>query len=268
MPWTPRPGTFAKSSTGGQLPSDPGDDRPGDRVLGGVLERRAEPAHLGVADHLDQGHPAGSEGAGVVEHDRVDLPGRLEHLGALDGDAQLRAAAGADQQCGGRGQAERARAGDDQHRHGSGESGWHAGAAAQPEPQGARGERDDDRHEDAGDPVGQPLDRRLPALGLFDEPGHLGQLGVGTDARRPDHHPPAGVDRRADHVGTRADLDRDRFAGDQRLVDSGGALDDDAVGHDLLPRPYDEQVADPQALDRPGHLGTVGEDGHVLRTQL
>ena len=61
--------------------------------------------------------------AGLVEHDRVDAPRRLEHLGALDEDAELRAPAGAHEQRGGRGQTERAGAGDDQHRHRGGERG-------------------------------------------------------------------------------------------------------------------------------------------------
>ena len=51
----------------------------------------------------------------------VDAPGRLEDLGALDEDAELGAPAGTDQQRGGCRQAERARAGDDQHRHRGGE---------------------------------------------------------------------------------------------------------------------------------------------------
>ena len=66
-------------------------------------------------DDVDERHPPGRHRAGLVEHDGVDAAGRLEHLGALDQDAELGAAAGADQQRGRRGQPERARAGDDQH---------------------------------------------------------------------------------------------------------------------------------------------------------
>ena len=69
----------------------------------------------------------------------VDPPGRLEDLGALDEDAELRAAAGADQQGGGRGQAEGARAGDDQHGDGGGERGGRrVVAGAEPEPERGR----------------------------------------------------------------------------------------------------------------------------------
>ena len=55
-------------------------------------------------------------GAGLVEHDGVDAAGRLEDLGTLDEDAELRAATGADEQRGRCREPERARAGDDQHR--------------------------------------------------------------------------------------------------------------------------------------------------------
>ena len=64
---------------------------------------------------------AGGDGAGLVEHDRVDPAGGLEDLRTLDEDAELGAATGADQQRGGRGQPERARAGDDQDRDRGGE---------------------------------------------------------------------------------------------------------------------------------------------------
>ena len=53
----------------------------------------------------------------------VDPARLLEHLGALDQDAELRAAAGADHERGRRRQAERARAGDDQHGDGGRERG-------------------------------------------------------------------------------------------------------------------------------------------------
>ncbi len=68
--------------------------------------------------------------------------------------------------------------------------------------------RDDDRHEDPGDPVGQALDVGLAGLRVLDQPGHLRQLGVGADPGGPDHEPTAGVDGRADDRVAGADLDR------------------------------------------------------------
>ena len=81
---------------------------------------------------IDQCHLPGGDGAGLVQHDRVDPAGGLQDLRALDQDAQLRAAAGADQQRGRRGQPERARAGDDQHRDRGGERHLRAGTGRQP----------------------------------------------------------------------------------------------------------------------------------------
>ena len=101
-------------------------DGPGDRVLGRVLQGAAEAQQLRAGgrrshDHVDEAHPARGHGAGLVEHDGVDPAGGLEDLGPLDQQAELRAAAGPDQQGGRRGQPERAGAGDDQHRDGRGE---------------------------------------------------------------------------------------------------------------------------------------------------
>src|SRR5690606_14796672 len=74
-------------------------DRLRDRVLGGVLDRAGEAEQVprirpGLGDDVDEAHAAGRDGAGLVEEDRVDALGRLEDLGTLDEDAELRAAAG------------------------------------------------------------------------------------------------------------------------------------------------------------------------------
>ena len=50
-----------------------------------------------------------------------------------------------------------------------------------------------DRHEDAADPVGQPLDRRLGALRPADQLHDLGQGGVAADPRRPEQEGPVAV---------------------------------------------------------------------------
>ncbi len=100
-----------------------------DRVLRAGLERprpaaarrrRTRPVR---GDHVDQRHLAAGDRAGLVEHDGVDPPRRLQHLGPADQDAELGTAAGADHEGGRRGQAERTRAGDDQDRDGGGERG-------------------------------------------------------------------------------------------------------------------------------------------------
>ena len=209
-PCTPRPSVLANDSTGQELDAafaGAGGDglrRSGARTRPRAIRRGAAPASLrGVAggDDVDEGHLAGRHGAGLVEHDGVDRAGRLEDLGALDQDAELRAPAGADHQRGRRGQPEGAWAGDDQHRDRGGERGRRVVGrrCGEPEAEGREGERDDDRDEDRRDTVGQPLHLGLAGLGLLDQAADLGERGVGADASRADDETTAGVDRRARH---------------------------------------------------------------------
>ena len=74
-----------------------------------------------------------------------------------------------------------------------------ARAAIEPADEGAQRDEDDDRDEDPRHPVGQPLHLGLAALGVLDEPRHLRELGVGTDAGGADDEAaglPARPDRR------------------------------------------------------------------------
>jgi hypothetical protein len=137
--------------------------------------------------------------AGLVEHDGVDAVGGFEHFRALDQDAELGAAAGADQQRGRRGQAQSAGAGDDQDGDRRGERRCRAVPGGQPRDQRADRERDDDGHEDPRDLVGQALRGGLAALRLLDQLRDLCQLRVGADAGGAHHQAAARVDGRADH---------------------------------------------------------------------
>ena len=58
------------------------------------------------------------------------------------------------------------------------------------------------------------------------------------------------------------------FAGQHRLVDRRLALDDDAVGGDLLAGPDDEQVADLQLVDRDEDLLPVAQHARLLGPEL
>ena len=232
-------------------------DRGGDRVLGAGLHGGGQPeqvrlGHAGGGEHVGQRHPAGREGAGLVERHGVHPAGVLQDLGALDQDAELRAAAGADQDRGRRGQAHRARAGDDQHRDGGGERPRRRRSRGQPAGQRRGGEHQHGRDEDRADAVGQALHGRLARLRLGDEPGELGQLGVRPDPGGADHQAAADVHAAAGHRVALADLGRHRLAGQHRRVKRGAAGDDDAIGGDLLPRPDHELVADARAGRRGG----------------
>lgn len=108
----------------------------------------------------------------------------------------------------------------------------------------------------------------LVALGVLDEAGHLGELGVGADAGGLHDQASARADRGPDHGVARGDLDGDGLAGEHGGVDGGGAADDRAVGRDLLSRSHDEAVADGQLRDRHPDLDralwAVSQYGDVL----
>ena len=244
-PCTPRPSMFVKSSTAGSAPSRSRAASAMARAMGcseassmAPASRRTSSAVLGRrGDHVLSSVICPVVTVPVLSSTMVSIrAGGLQDLGALDQDAQLGAAAGADHEGGGRGEPERAGAGDDEDGDGRGERCGQPAAGADPEAERGRCQRDDDRHEDAGDPVGEPLDLRLAVLRVLDETRHLRQLGVGPDAGGADHQPPAGVHGGADDRVARADLDRHRLTGEHRRVDGGAALLDHPVGGDLLAR--------------------------------
>ena len=114
----------------------------------------------------------------------------------------------------------------------------------QPGDEGEGGQHDDGRHEPGGDAVGQALDFGLALLRLLDQPHHLGQRGVRADGGGPDDETARCVDRRAGHLVPGLNRHGYGLAGQHRLVDGRRAVDDDAVGGDLLARADDELVAD------------------------
>ena len=66
-------------------------------------------------------HSAFGDGAGLVQQNRRDLLGPFESGRAAKQDAELGSSSGRDEQCGWDGEAECARAGDDEHCNGRGE---------------------------------------------------------------------------------------------------------------------------------------------------
>ena len=82
-----------------------------------------------------------------------------------------------DERCG-RGEAERARAGNHQHGDGCDHGRFEAIARNQPASESHGGNDENDRHEYGRDAVHQLLNRRLPGLGLLDEPCHAGKAGI------------------------------------------------------------------------------------------
>ena len=102
------------------------DDGLSHRVLAAGLRCRDQGEDLGLVPgphggDTGEGGTALGDGAGLVQHHGSEPLCLLERLAVRDQDAELGCAAGSDHDCGRRGQAESARAGDDQHRDGGGD---------------------------------------------------------------------------------------------------------------------------------------------------
>ncbi|MDF9817189.1 hypothetical protein M2266_006502 [Streptomyces sp. SPB162] len=149
-----------------------------------------------------------------------------------------------------------------------GERSGPSGTGSEPETECGQCQGDDYRYEDRGDLVGQALGSGLAVLGVFDQAGHPGQLGISANSGGSHHQASADVDRRpGDRVADR-DFDRDGLTGQHALIHRRTALLHDPVRGDLLARPDDEDVADRQVGNRNPRLATVAQDADILGSDL
>ena len=250
-------------------------DRAGNGVLGEGLDGGGQGqgrglVHLGGAarggncNRLKR-HDARGDRARLVQEHGVDRPGLFEDFRVLDEDAQLRGTSRPDEDRGRCGQAERARACDDEDGDGRRERGLHAAAREQPADEGQQGNKDDDGHEHARNLVREALDGCLACLGLGNHAPDLCERRVRADARGAHQQGSPRVDGRARHRVAGGRVHGHGLAGQEGGIQGGGPLDDDAVGRYLLARAHREEVADLQG--RGGHdalraLARLGVDAH------
>jgi hypothetical protein len=95
--------------------------------------------------------------------------------------------------------------------------------ASQPRKRPER-DRDDNRHEDGRDPVGEALHRRLPRLRSLDEVRDLASAVSAPTLVARTTSRPVGVEAPAGDLASDRDLDRQRLPGQHRLVDRRPAV--------------------------------------------
>ncbi len=205
-----------------------------------LFQRRgeAEDRHLvQLAQTLDRDDPRPAVGqrAGLVEDQRADARHRLQGLGALDQNAEMRRP----RQSGDKRHRNREdqRAGrrhhEDRHR---------PDRVAGPPP---GGERNGDRHREKPQrpAVGQPRHRRLRRLRRLDQ---ADDAGIGAVARRAQRHEVEGlarVGRSAHRLDPWLQPRRQRFAGQRRGVEKGGAGGHPPVDRHHVALPDQQPVA-------------------------
>ena len=210
-------------------------------MFAGSLQTGAQPQHF-VGIEADQRNDRGQfrlalgQRTGLVHHQRVHLLHGFQRLGILDQHAQCRAATGADHDGHRRGQSQRARAGDDQHRHrvddGMGEARLRSPDA--PYCQCGECRQHHRRHEISGNHVGQALDRRARTLCLAHHVHDLSEQRIGADALGAHQQAAGTVHRGADQARARSLFHRDGFAGHHGFIQRTGAFQYHAIHRHLL----------------------------------
>ncbi|MBS1271717.1 MAG: hypothetical protein MAGBODY4_00849 [Candidatus Marinimicrobia bacterium] len=211
------------------------------------------------------------DGAGLIQHDSCDILHALDGSSFSDEHTVLGAHAGSDHQRGRRGESECTWTGDDQHRDGgvkrqrnsahvrihprdksSCPFGYSAKKTGKNQPgcQCQQRYTNDHRHEHAGNPVGELLDRHLGALRLFHHPDDLAQEGLLADLSGADFQYPVLINRRANNLIIFGLFDGHGFAGGQRLVHTAKAVDNHAIGGNLFAGTHNHDVALLQLPDR------------------
>jgi len=137
-----------------------------------------------------------------------------------------------------------------------------------PDGEGDRPDRKDRRHENGGNAVGDPLDRRLRSLGVRNHPHDLRERRLRPDPRRAETQRPVQIDRRGEDRFPRLLRHGHALAGQHGFIDTGGAGDDSAVGWNAFARPDNHQVLRENPLDREFRLDAVPHDAGRLRRQV
>ena len=213
-----------------------------------TFECRGEPAGLVRADPRHDRGEARRQRPGLVQHQGAGDREPLENVAALDQDARASGAAdrGRDRERGR--EPERARARHDEQRDGVIDR--ERRVEKRPQDRGRRGQDQDHGDEPCGQPVGGENDRCTAPGGLLDEMHQSTDAGVLARASNLDRESRGQVGRTGVHGIAHGHRNRAGFAGQERAIEVGGALDDRAVDRNRIARANLDPHAGRERLDR------------------
>ncbi len=164
-------------------------------------------------------------------------------------------------------QAQRAGAGDDQHRHGADQRRLQPHADPQPAQQRDQGNHDHRGHEHRRHLVHQPLYRRLGGLGVLHQADDARQHRLGAHGRHLHHNAAIAVDRPARELPARLAQHGQGLAGQHGLVHLGVALMHQPVHRNALARAHHQSVTGHDLGDGHVHLAVAREQMRHLGPQ-
>ena len=166
-----------------------------------------------------------------------------------------------------RGQAQRARAGDDQHGHGIDDGIFQLAGREPPAQHGQQRQHQHHGNKNRADLVDQMLDGRLGRLRVFHQTDDARQGRLATHGLRAYQQQTIGIDGAARDLVAHVLVDRQAFSRDQRLVDLAGAFHHHAIDGHPFPRADDDQVAHFHLLHGQVDFDAVATHAGRFRTQ-
>ena len=234
-------------------------------MRGALLERcggteDAFARKLSEGENAGHGRRAFGHGAGLVDDKRRQTSGVFQRDRVANEQSKLRAAAGADDDRRGRGKSQRTGTRNDEHRDGIDDAEQRIAGDPRRGKERQHRDRDDDRHENARDAIGETLDRRLRALRLADETHDAGEQRRGSDAGRLAAQQTVEVHGAGVNGCARCFRDRTAFARQHRFVDRRTALDNASVNGNSFAGAHEEPVADDDIRQRHVDVMSVALD--------
>ena len=208
---------------------------------GGMGQQRVPAALQGTG--VQQPGLADSERAGLVPGDHRDGVRQFQRLRVLDEHAALRRHACAGHDGRRRGQAQRARAGDDQHGHGMQHGRMPVTDPQAPAQQGDQCHHQHHGHKDRAHLVHQALDRRLLPLCRFHQPHDARQHAFRAQRGGLHQQQAFAIDGATGDALAHCLGHRQALASDERLVHVAGAFDHSAVHRQPFARAHHHQFA-------------------------
>ena len=227
-------------------------------MAGPLRQRGGDPQRHGIdRAGVEQTRLSARQRASLVEHDRIDLRQPLQRSAVLEQDAAFEQSPRRDDLHHRNRQSEGARAGDDKDRDRDGDGAMRVPGRAEPAEKGQQGDAVDHRRVESRRRIRDPPMRRAAGLGRFHQAHHLGEEGIRGRRRRDDRQRPGQVERARLQGDAAVGGNRLAFAGHDRPVDAGAALDHGGVDGNAIAGGQQDRHARFDLVDRQIGAGVV-----------